>query len=134
MLSKLCGEGNIIYLRKLEYDFTICKVKSEKELDLNNTFYFVGKTDEEISLVCKTENIPLHTIEREDGWKGFRIQGVLDVSVIGVLSQLTTILAQNKIGVFVISSFNTDYIFVKKESFEKASRVIRQEGYFIIEF
>lgn len=122
-----------MYLKKLAYDFTICKVQSEEELSLNHTFYFIGKTDEEISLVCKTEDTPLHTIEREDGWKGFRILGQLEFSMIGVLSQLTTILAQNKIGIFVVSTFNTDYFFIKNENYERALRVIKREGHFIVD-
>ena len=39
-------------------------------------FYFIGKTDEELSLVCKTEDTPLNTTDRDDGWKGFRIYKV----------------------------------------------------------
>ena len=57
--------------------------------------------------------MPKMTIEREDGWRGFRIQGILDFSLIGILSKLSGILADNKIGIFAISTFNTDYILVK---------------------
>ena len=92
-------------------------------------FYFIGKTDEEISLVCRTEEVPKNTIERDDGWRGFRIQGVLDFSLIGILSELSGILANNKIGIFEVSTFNTDYILVKKESFNKALEVLRSAGY-----
>ncbi|MDD6811406.1 MAG: ACT domain-containing protein [Lachnospiraceae bacterium] len=119
-------------LKKLDYDITVCKVNSEKEIDLNKDFYFIGKTDEELSLVCRTEDTPIHTIERDDGWKGFRIQGVLDFSLIGILSKLSTILAENKIGIFAISTFNTDYILVKKENLHRALEVLADEGYTII--
>ena len=102
-------------LKKLEYDLTICKVSTITDIDMDTDFYFVGKTDEEISLVCKTEDTPKKTTERDDGWKGFRIQGVLDFSMIGILSKLSAILAKNKIGIFAVSTFNTDYILVKKE-------------------
>ena len=53
-------------------------------------------------------------VEREDGWRAFRIQGVLDFSLIGILSKITSILAEHSIGVFAISTYNTDYIFVKE--------------------
>ena len=119
-------------IKKLEYDFTVCKVKSVDNIDLAKPFYFVGKTDEEISLVCRTEDTPTDVTQREDGWKAFRIQGMLDFSLIGILSKILTIRAENRIGVFVVSTFNTDYILVKKENFDRALAVLETEGYSIL--
>lgn len=116
-------------IKKLDYDLTICKVESEKDISLDKEFYFVGKMDEELSLVCRTEDAPANSVERDDGWKGFRIQGVLDFSLIGILSKLSAILAENNIGIFVVSTFNTDYILVKKENFDKAMEVLAVAGY-----
>ena len=120
-------------IKKLEYDFTVCKVKSVDNIDLAKPFYFVGKTDEEISLVCRTEDTPTDVTQREDGWRAFRIQGMLDFSLIGILSKILTILAENRIGVFVVSIFNTDYILVKKENFDRALAVLETEGYSILQ-
>jgi len=119
-------------LKKLEYQLTVCKVKSVADIDVNREFYFIGKTDEEISLVCKTQDTPENTLERDDGWRGFRIQGVLDFSLIGILAKISGILAENKIGIFAVSTFNTDYILVKEENFEKALSVLSIEGYSVI--
>lgn len=119
-------------LQKIDHDLTVCKPASEDDIDLSRDFYFIGKTDEELSLVCKTENTPQNTTERDDGWKGFRIQGQLDFSLIGILAKLSGILAENRIGIFAVSTYNTDYILVKKENFEKALRVLEQAGYTVI--
>ncbi len=119
-------------LKKLEFDLTVCKVSAVTDIDMNSDFYFIGKTDEEISLVCRTEDTPADTTERDDGWKGFRICGILDFSLIGILSRITGILAENKIGIFAVSTFNTDYILVKAENFDKAVRVLSAEGYTVI--
>ena len=116
-------------LKKLDYDLTVCKVSDVSDIDMNAEFYFIGKTDEEISLVCRTEDTPANTTECDNGWKGFRIQGVLDFSLIGILSKLSGILAEHKIGIFAVSTFNTDYILVKEENFEKALKVLESEGY-----
>ncbi len=99
---------------------------------MQQEFCFIGKTDEELSLVCITENVPDNTIEREDGWKGFRIQGVLDFSLIGILSKISGILADNKIGIFAVSTYNTDYVLMKAENFERAMDVLAQEGYQVV--
>ena len=120
-------------LKKLPYKLTVCKVVDIKEIDLNTEFYFIGRTDEEISLVCKTEDTPAATTERDDGWRGFRIEGVLDFSLIGILSKLSGILAENSIGIFAVSTFNTDYILVKGENFERAMTVLADAGYTVKE-
>ena len=119
-------------LKKLEYDLTVCKVEALADMDMTTDFFFIGKTDEELSLVCKTEDVPAKTIERDDGWKGFRIQGTLDFSLIGILSKLSGILADHKIGIFAVSTYNTDYILVKEENFDRALKVLASEGYTVI--
>ena len=119
-------------LQTLPYDLTVCKVRSAKELDLDAEFYFIGKTDEELSLVCRTEDTPRGVTARDDGWRGFRIQGVLDFSLIGILSQLSSVLAENKIGIFAVSTYNTDYILVKQDQFDRALSVLRDAGYTVV--
>ena len=119
-------------LKKLDYDLTVCKVEALADVDMTADFFFLGKTEEELSLVCRTEDVPAKTIARDDGWKGFRIEGVLDFSLIGVLSKLTGILADHGIGLFAVSTFNTDYILVKAENYEKALTALSAEGYAVL--
>lgn len=119
-------------LKIIPYRLTVCKVADISAVDINADFYFIGKTDEEVSLVCRTEETPSLTIERDDGWRGFRIQGTLDFSLIGILSKLSGILAEHKIGIFAVSTYNTDYILVKEENFERALNVLNSEGYSVI--
>lgn len=116
-------------MKRIDVDFTVCKVKDAANIDLTQEYCFVGKTDEELSLVCATEFVPQETIERDDGWKALRIEGVLDFSLIGILSKISTLLAENEIGIFAISTFNTDYILVKRENFSKAIGVMIEGGY-----
>ena len=119
-------------LKRIAHKLTICKVMDISDIDMTADFFFLGKTDEELSLVCMTEDTPSVTVERDDGWKGFRIQGVLDFSLIGILSKISGILAKHKIGIFAVSTYNTDYILVKEENYEKALEVLASEGYIII--
>ena len=119
-------------LKRLMDKLTVCKVMDISDIDLTADFYFIGKTDEELSLVCKTNDVPPKTIERDDGWRGFRIQGVLDFSLIGILSRLSGILAENKIGIFAVSTYNTDYILVKEENYERALTVLVSKGYTVV--
>ena len=116
-------------LKILPDHLTVCKAAEIAAIDLGAPFFFIGKTDEELSLVCRTEDTPEHTTERDDGWRGFRIEGVLDFSLVGILSKLSAILAENQIGIFALSTYNTDYILVKKENLPKAMEVLQAAGY-----
>ena len=119
-------------LKKIDYKLTVCKVADASSINTESDFYFIGKTDEELSLVCKTEDTPQITLERDDGWRGFRIQGVLDFSLIGILAKLSGILAEHKIGIFAVSTYNTDYILVKENNYERALTILASEGYTVI--
>ena len=125
-------EEKIMELKKIDHKLTVCKVTDVSDIDMSADFYFIGKTDEELSLVCRTEDTPARTTARDDGWRGFRIQGVLDFSLIGILSKLSGILAENKIGIFAVSTYNTDYILVKEENFERALDILAAEGYTVV--
>lgn len=116
-------------LRIIDTEFTVCKVEDYSEIELGQPFVFTGATDEEKSLVCPTALVPSNTTEREDGWKAFRIEGVLDFSLIGILSKISTLLAENGIGIFAISTFNTDYVLTKTKDFERAIKVLESAGY-----
>lgn len=120
-------------IKVLSEDFSVCKVADYSQTDLNRDFVFTGKTDEEKSLVCPTEIVPQNTTERDDGWRGMRIEDTLDFSLIGILAKISAILADNKIGIFVVSTYNTDYILTKAENFEKAISLLSDNGYEIIE-
>lgn len=119
-------------LKKLNKDFSVCKVEDYSFVNLDAEYVFIGKTDEEKSLVCTTDDVPPNVIQREDGWKGLCIQGVLDFSWIGILSQISTILADNQIPIFAISTYNTDYILMKQEHCQKALDVLVRFGYQIV--
>ena len=118
-----------IILESLQPRFSVCKVKDYSGVDLTKPFCFTGKTDEENSLVCPEALVPGNTIERDDGWKSFRIIGQLDFSLIGILARISRILAETGIGIFAISTYNTDYILTKEENYKKAMKVLKNAGY-----
>ena len=91
--------------------------------------YTICINDQLISLVCETASVPENTLAREDGWRAFRVEGTLDFSLTGILSGLSAVLAENKIGIFAVSTYNTDYILVKEENFEKAAAALEAAGY-----
>ena len=118
-----------LIIEPISIGLSVCKVTNYNHVDLSQPFVFTGSTDQEMSLVCPTELVPNNTINREDGWRVFRIQGMLEFSLVGILARITKVLASNQIGIFAISTFNTDYILVKEENLDKALTVLKNAGY-----
>lgn len=118
-------------LKFIDKEFAVCQVKNFSNINLEDEFLFIGKTDNELSLVCEEKSIPENAVKADRGWMGFRIEGTLDFSLIGILSKISTILAENKIGIFAVSTYDTDYILVKKDNIEKAKIVLGDNGYSI---
>lgn len=119
-------------LQILPYDLTVCKLPNVVTPEKYRGFYFLGVTDEEISLVCRTDEVPSSASEREDGWRGMRISGKLDFSLTGILSKISTCLANAGIGIFAVSTFNTDYVMVKEKDLERAVDTLKENGYEVV--
>lgn len=120
-------------IKRIHRDFSVCQVEDYSLVNLDSMYCFIGKTDEESSLVCITENVPPNVLKRDDGWKAFRIQGVLDFSLIGILSEISAILAERGISIFAVSTYNTDYILIKKENYKKALEALEAFGYSVVD-
>ena len=75
---------------------------------------------------------PAEYLERDDGWRAFRIEGTLDFSLIGILSKISSLLAEQQIGIFAVSTYDTDYVLTKSVSFAKAMDVLEKAGYEIV--
>ncbi|MBQ9010022.1 MAG: ACT domain-containing protein [Clostridia bacterium] len=111
---------------------TVCRMHSLAGFSFEESFYFLGKTEEEISLVCPTAKVPVSGVEkREDGWRALKIEGELDFSLVGILAGLAGILADHGISIFAVSTFNTDYVLVKETCLRKATEVLTQSGYIV---
>lgn len=119
-------------IKALKHRFSVCKVADYSQVNLDSEFCFIGRTDEECSLVCRTEDVPGNCTHREEGWRGFRVQGELDFSLVGILARISSLMADAGIGIFAISTYNTDYVLVKEENFERALSVLEGAGYDII--
>lgn len=120
-------------LKILDGLYAVCQVgENFKDFDLENKdFFSITKTEDEVSVVILQDKIKAE-IKAEKDWKILKIEGILDFSLIGILSKISSILAKNQISVFVISTFNTDYILIKEEKIEEAISILTQEEYEVI--
>lgn len=121
-------------LKILDSTFSVVKLPPAEKIPLwalNCDVFSITRTDEELSVVCPSECLPINEQikEVESDWKCIKVEGILDFSLTGILSSLANTLAESKISIFAISTFNTDYLLVKSHSIEKARVVLENEGH-----
>ena len=120
----------MITLIHLEDKYTVYQVADYEDIPseiFESSFCSVTKTDEEVSIVTNCSS-RFDNIKSSDGWRGFRVKGILDFSLVGIINEITGPLKENKIPVFVISTFNTDYVFVKDGSLQDAIEAFKITG------
>ena len=117
----------MLTLQILPQALTVCKVADLSGFALSG-LYFIGNTDSELSLVCETDKAPANTVAREEGWRAMRVVGQLDFSLTGILSGIATVLADAQVGIFAVSTYDTDYILVKGKDLARALDALAAEG------
>jgi len=95
------------------------------------SIFFIAKTFDEISIVLP-QSIIIDSDEAELNWQALEVVGPLDFTMTGILSNISTVLANEKISIFAISTFDTDYILVKEEFMEAAIKALRKNQYLVI--
>ncbi|MBR3689076.1 MAG: ACT domain-containing protein [Lentisphaeria bacterium] len=118
-------------LKIIPGEFSVCKIPDLTQVSLVDDFFFLCRTDEELSLVCREDSAPGNCADCERGWSMFRVEGVLDFSLTGILANLSGVLADAKVGIFAVSTYNTDYILVKTENLARAAEALRAAGHSI---
>jgi uncharacterized protein len=91
-------------------------------------FTSITRTAQELSIVCDESSVP-DDIRAERGWRVLAVRGPIPFETTGVAAALVAPLASAKISVFLISTFDTDYLLVKEEIFEEALAVLRSAGH-----
>jgi hypothetical protein len=94
-------------------------------------FFSITRTADELSVVCQQSNVP-EEVQAELDWRAFKLEGPIDFGVTGVLYKLTEPLAQAQIGIFAISTYDTDYLLVKDANLLAAVEALTQAGYTIV--
>ena len=119
-----------IHLQQTPWKLAVCKLETSA-IPLwaeSSEFLSYVKTPEEISLVCETHMVPKE-VKAETGWDCMKVHGVLDFSLIGIIAPITAILAAEKISVFVISTYDTDYLLIKESNTPQATEALKKNGY-----
>ena len=95
-------------------------------------FFSITKTADELSIVCLSGVIP-ESVEKDAGWQVLKIEGVLSFDLVGILAQVSAVLAEAEVSIFAISTYNTDYILVNNRDFDSAVVVLRNDGHEVVQ-
>jgi uncharacterized protein len=115
-------------------DLAICRLDAQAPIPAwaGGSFYSITRTPDELSIVCDQRNVP-DGIPCERGWRALRVRGQLDFALTGVLASLAAPLADAGISLFVISTFDTDYVLVKEINLRQALAALEKAGHIIEE-
>jgi len=114
----------------LDGDYTLHRFPPDSPIPpelLQRRFFSVTRTDEELSILCEAD-LPLPSPKKEMGWAGLKIRGPLDFSLIGILADVSDVLARAEIPLFAVSTYDTDYLFVPAGALHSARRALEEAG------
>ncbi len=112
-------------------DYSVCLLDPEQHVPAwasGDDFFSITHAEDELSIVCPTAWVP-DDIQSEPGWKGLKVEGPLAFDLIGILSGLLLPLAEAQIPVFVLSTYQTDYIFLQEEYLPRAISCLESDGH-----
>lgn len=111
--------------------FAICRLNQEQpipEWAFSNSFYSITKTSDELSIICLQNSVPGEVVKNVN-WRCLKIEGPLDFSAVGILNSITQPLAKNGIGILAVSTYETDYIFVRQEQLPETLKILIKKGH-----
>ena len=123
--------GGGLLLRVLPGRLAVCRLEADQPVPawaLSSGFLSVTRTETELSIVCAEARVP-HEVPAERGFRAFQVAGPLEFSLTGVLESLLDPLARASIPVFVLSTYDTDYVLVREADRRRSLVTLRRAGH-----
>lgn len=120
-----------LHLVELPDTLAVCRISLDSELEmwfLSEPFFVMLRGDDTLTIVCSQERVP-QEVQQERGWRALKIEGSFDFAETGILESVLKPLAEAGLGIFAVSSFETDYVLVKERDFEVARRLLEESGH-----
>jgi hypothetical protein len=114
----------------LPHRLAVCRLPADAAVPswAGGAFTSVTRTDEELSVVCDSAAVP-DDVQAERDWRVVKVQGPIPFEVTGVAAALVAPLADARISVFLLATYDTDYLLLKEESFARAVEALRAAGH-----
>lgn len=115
----------------VEGTFAICRLPAADAVPpwaARGAFSSVTRTTDELSVVCEAAGVP-ESVRADRGWRCLRVAGTQDLSLTGVLASIAAPLAAARVSLFVVATYDTDYVLVREESLAAATEALRAAGH-----
>jgi hypothetical protein len=122
-------------LSMLPHAWAICRFNNDATIPAwayNGPLFTITRTAEELSIVTVDKNVP-DGVKCERGWRCLKVHGPFELSAVGVVASLAGPLAAEGISIFVISTFDTDYVLLKQHDVARAFEVLTAAGHSILD-
>lgn len=119
-------------LLALRSAFSVCRLRALPEPWPPDGVFFLSRTPDELSLTVETARVPAGCERVEHGFRALRVAGTLDFSLVGVLAELTALLARAGLSVFTVSTYDTDYLFLREASWAAAVAALEDGGWRVL--
>lgn len=123
-----------VVLSALADRYAVCRLDPGAKMpepSRSDRFISITHTDDEISIVCREDLAP-GTARCDRGWRCLKVEGPLEFSEIGIVASLAGPLTAARISIFVVSTYETDYLFVKDDQLAVAMRILAQAGHTVM--
>jgi len=119
-----------VIFTELRDTFAIVRLPPSQEIPrwATGDFVSITRTADEVSIVCKETAVPAGS-HADRGWQCLKVEGPMPLTTVGVASEFTALLAKAGVSVFLISTFDTDYVLVKGDALERAADALRGGGH-----
>ena len=113
----------------VEGSYAVCRLPVDAPvLPPAGRFRSVTRTPDEVSVVCEEEHAPEGAVTEPD-WRCMKVAGPLDLSLTGIASAITSPLADAGVALFLISTYETDYLLVKGTLLDRAIEALEGAGH-----
>jgi uncharacterized protein len=126
--------GRSLNLELVTGDYAVCRLAADDPLPTwaaSEPFVSLTRTDAELSIVCRQELVPAE-VRSEPGWRCLRVKGPLGFGMTGILASLAAPLAGSGVSIFVVSTYDTDYLMVQARDLERAASALERAGHTVV--
>jgi hypothetical protein len=120
-----------VTLRLLDESFAVCRMEPGREVAVpaaSTSIWSLTRTAAELSLVCAAQLAPDSAVV-ENGWSALVVDGPLDFGLTGILASIASPLAEARISIFALSTYDTDYVLVRTDQAEAAVGTLEAAGH-----
>jgi hypothetical protein len=118
-----------VHLTLVSDHLAICRLSPDAAPPTpQSTFWSITRTTDELSVVCGEDEAPAGATSNP-GWRALKIEGPFDLDAVGVLASLLPLLAAERVSVFVIATYDTDYILIRGTSVDRAAAALERAGH-----